>query len=118
MPRKKCKTCRSSQKIKANQIPKQAPSETASELKALADSSVRQYQMTIEAERKREERNTAFRKIQSEKKRVHELHIVEMFSRSCQQAQTLQSQQPVISKIKSQFLLYHMQSPTLSARKK
>ena len=74
--------------------------------------------MTIEAERKRQERSTAFRKIQSEKKRVHELHILAMFSRSCQQAQTLQPQQPVISRIESQFLLYHMQSPTSSARKK
>ena len=96
---------------------KQALSEIASELKALADSSVRQYHMTIEAERKREERNMVFRKVKSEKKQVHELRIVEIFSLSCQQAQMLQPQQPVISKIEPQFLSYHMQSPTLSKRK-
>ena len=52
-------------KSKPMRLKKQALSEIASELKALADSSVRQYQMTIEAERKREERNMAFRKVES-----------------------------------------------------
>ena len=96
---------------------KQALSEIASELKALADLSVRQYQMMMEAERKREERNMAFRKVESEKTRVHKLCIVEIFSRSCPQAQMLQPQQPVISKIEPQFLPYHMQSPTSNTRK-
>ena len=82
----------------------QALSEIASELKALADLSVRQYQMTMEAERKREERNMAFRKVESEKTRVHKLCIVEIFSRSSPQAQMLQPQQPVISKTEPQFL--------------
>ena len=104
-------------KSKPMRLKKQALSEIASELKALADSSVRQYQMTIEAERKREERNMAFRKVESEKKRVHELRIVEIFSRSCQQAQMLPPQQPVISKIEPQFLSNHMQNPTSSTRK-
>ena len=116
--KKKCETCHFSQKkSKPIRFKKQALSEIASELKPLTDSSVRQYQMTIEAERKREERNMAFRKVESEKKRVHELCIVEIFSRSCQQAQMLQPQQPVISRIEPQFLLYHMQSPTSNTRK-
>ena len=64
--KKKCETCHFSQKkSKPIRFKKQALSEIASELKPLADSSVRQYQMTIEAERKREERNMAFRKVES-----------------------------------------------------
>ena len=94
LPRKKNAKLVISHKKKSKPIrfKKQALSEIASELKALADLSVRQYQMMMEAERKREERNMAFRKVESEKKRVHELRIVEIFSRSCQQAQMLQPQ--------------------------
>ena len=73
--------------------------------------------MTIEAGRKREERYMAFRKSESEKNREQELRSVEILSRSCQQAQMLQLQQSVTSQIKSQFLPYHMQTPTSNTRR-
>ena len=61
VPKKKRKTVvalhKNSKQIRSN---KQALSEIASGLKALADSSVRQDKMTIEAGRKREEGYMAF----------------------------------------------------------
>ena len=63
LPRKKCETgVTSHKKSKPIRFKKQAVSEIPSELKAFADSSVRQYQMAIEAERKREKRNMVFLK--------------------------------------------------------
>ena len=61
-PEKKCKAVvaphKKSKQIRSNE---QDASEVASGLKALADSSIRQNQITIEAERKRKERYMDFR---------------------------------------------------------
>ena len=103
-----------SKQIRSN---KHALSEIASGLKALADSSVRQNQTMMEAERKREEQYLAFHKEKSEKIQERELRIVEILSCSCQQAKMLQPQQPVTSQIESQFLSYFMQTPTSSTRR-
>ena len=98
---------------------KQALSEIASGLKALADSSTRQHQMLIKAEREREERYMAFHKEESEKNREYESRIAEILSRSHQQFPMQQPQQSVTSHIESQFLSYHMQtlSSSRSTRK-
>ena len=59
----------------------------------------------------------AFRKEESENNREHKFRIVEILSRSRQQTQMQQPQQPVTSQIESQFLTYHMQTPTSSTRR-
>ena len=73
--------------------------------------------MTIETERKKEESYMALRKEESEKKREHNLRIVEVLSHNCLQAQMLQIQQSVTSQIELQFLSYLKQNPILSTRR-
>lgn len=63
---------------------KQALSEIASGLKALADTTVKQHQMMIDADAKREERYLEFRRQESEKNREHELRLAEILSRNRQ----------------------------------
>lgn len=63
---------------------KQALSEIASGLKALADTTVKQHQMMIDADAKREERYMEFRREESEKNREHELRLAEILSRNRQ----------------------------------
>ena len=72
---------RKAKKVRSN---KQALSEIASGLKALAETSQKNSKMMIEEETKREERYLSFRREEAEKKRQHELLIAQIFANASQ----------------------------------
>ena len=68
---------RKAKQVRSN---KQALSEIANGLKALAETSQKNNKMMIEEERKREERYLSFRREEAEKNRQHELLIAQIFA--------------------------------------
>ena len=72
---------RKAKQVRSN---KQALSEIANGLKALAETSQKNNKMMIEEERKREERYLSFRREEAEKNRQHELLIAQIFANASQ----------------------------------
>ena len=72
---------RKAKQVRSN---KQALSEIANRLKALAETSQKNNKMMIEEQRKREERYLTFRREEAEKNRRHELLIAQIFANASQ----------------------------------